>query len=338
MTRGLWRLRGWRRAVVLGSLLAVLVMMVLALAVLAGSLNRALAQSTGGAGTRSGENAPFRVPPGVDPAMELWDEFTLPDREVGRAIRQGLPLSAEQLEKILALLSAYRETVARASHPAPVLRSREIELTLDAAEAPPVVAIQMNYTSSVVFHDATGEPWPVRTFRVNETFGAGEANEGDHAVFVTPAARFLHGNAVVELAALSTPIVLELASGDGVVDGRLLVRVPRAGPNADPVVVERIDQFGPGDPVISAFLHGVAPEGADRIEVRGGTRRDRAWRLDDAIYLRTASTLLAPQPQASERAANGDTVYRLPDTPYALVSAEEGARVRLEFGRRYREG
>ena len=329
------RLRGWRRAVVAGGLLVAGVIMVLAAAVVLGSLNRALGQEVeAGAGAEEG---PERVPHGTDPAMELWDEFTLPDREVGRAIRQGLPLTAEQLEKILALLSAYRETVARAAHPAPTLRSRKVELTLDAGETPPVVAIQMNYTSSVVFHDATGEPWPVRTFRVNETFGASEAHEGDHAVFVTPAARFLHGNAVVELLELSTPIVLELASGKGVVDGRLLVRVPRAGPNADPVVVTQIEQFGPGDPVISAFLHGVTPEGAQPIELRGGTRRDRAWRYEDGIVLRTAAMLLAPQPQASERGAHGDTVYRLADTPYALV-AVDGVRVRLEFGRSTGEG
>ena len=335
MIASVLRLRGWRRAVVAGGLLVAGVIVVLAAAVVVGSVNRALGQEAD-AGARADERPP-RLPPGTDPAMELWDEFTLPDREVGQAIRQGLPLTAEQLEKILALISAYRETVARASHPAPTLRSRKVELTLDAGETGPVVAIQMNYTSSVVFHDATGEPWPVRTFRVNETFGASEAHEGDHAVFVTPAARFLHGNAVVELAELSTPIVFELASGQGVVDGRLLVRVPRAGPNADPVVAAQVEQFGPGDPVISAFLHGVAPEGAQRIELRGGTRRDRAWRYEDGIYLRTAAMLLAPQPQASERGAHGDTVYRLADTPYALVTVD-GVRVRLEFGRGMGEG
>ena len=331
MIEWLLGLRGWRRAGAAAVLIVVFVTTVFVLVLVAAAVNDALAQGgVGSAGTV--EEGGAREGVGRrDPAMELWDEFTLPDREVGRAIREGLPLTAEQIEKILALLSAYRETVARASQPAPKLRSREVELTLDASETAPVVAIQMNYTSSVVFHDATGEPWPVETFRVTESFGPGDAHEGDHGVFMTPEQRYLHGNAVVELAGLSTPIVLELASGSGVVDGRLLVRVPRPGPNADPVVVERTEQFGPGDPVISAFLHGLVPEGARRIKVRGGTRRDRAWRLEDALYLRTAKTLLAPQPLASERGANGDTVYRLSDTPYALVSWE-GARLRLEFG------
>ena len=321
-------LRGWRRGVAGAVVIVVVVTVLLGLVLGAGAVNKALAQ-VGMAPAPGLDNGERRA----DPAMELWDEFTLPDREVGQAIRQGLPLTAEQIEKILALLSAYRETMARGSQPAPKLRSREVELTLDAAETAPVVAVQMNYTSSVVFHDATGEPWPVQTFRVNETFGPGDAHEGDHGVFVTPAQRFLHGNAVVELVGLSTPIVLELASGSGVVDGRLLVRVPRPGPNADPVVVERTEQFGPGDPVISAFLHGVVPAGAVRIKVRGGSRRDRAWRLGEAIYLRTAKTLIGPQPLASERGAHGDTVYRLSDTPYALVSSQ-GTQLRLGFGGR----
>ena len=321
-------LRGWRRGAGAAVLIVVSVTVVLGLGLGAAAVNKALAQ-----GETVQEPGSANGVREVDPAMELWDEFTLPDREVGQAIRQGLPLTAEQIEKILALLSAYRETVARASQPAPKLRSREVELTLDASEAAPVVAIQMNYTSSVVFHDATGEPWPVETFRVNDSFGPGEAHDGDHGVFVTPEQRYLHGNAVVELAELSMPIVLELASGSGVVDGRLLVRVPRAGPNADPVVVERTEEFGPGDPVIGAFLHGVVPEGAVRIKVRGGTQRDRAWRLEEAIYLRTSKTLIGPQPLASERGANGDTVYRLSDTPYALVSSQ-GAQLRLAFGGR----
>ena len=266
----------------------------------------------------------------ANPADELWKEFTLPDREVGRAVRQGMPLTAAQIEKILALLSATRETVARESRPAPVLRSREVTVSLAAGEAAPVVATQKDYTTSVVFIDATAEPWPVSTLLVEQAFGPQATEGGGHVVYVTPAQRFLHGNAVVELAELHMPIVLELAPGAGVVDARLVVRIARPGPNADPIVVERTEEFGPGDPVISAFLHGYAPSEAVRIEVRGGNGRDRAWRYDEAIYLRTAKTLLAPQAQTSERGANGDTVYRLSDTPYALVSVD-GARVRLTF-------
>ena len=270
---------------------------------------------------------------GAHPADELWEEFTLPDREVGRAVRQGLPLTAEQIAKILALLSQYRETVARESRPAPEIVSREITVSLVAGESAPVVATQMGYPTSVVFIDATGEPWPVDSVVVEEAFGPSEGAPGGHVVFVTPVERFLHGSALVQLAALSMPIVLEFKPGKGRVDGRLVVRVAQAGPNADPIVVERTEDFGPGDPVISAFLHGHAPVEAKRIEVRGGNGRDRAWWLDEAIYLRTAKTLLAPQAQAWERGANGETVYRISDTPYAMVSVD-GARVRLSFGQR----
>lgn len=269
----------------------------------------------------------------AEPENEPWDEFTLPDREVGRAIRQGMPLTAEQIEKTLRLIAVYRETVERASRPPPNLRSREIALSLDAGEPAPVVAIQMGYTTGVVFIDATGEPWPVSALLVGEAFGPTEGDAGGHAVYITPSKRFLHGNAIVELADLSTPVVLEFAAGKGVVDSRLLVRVPRAGPNADPIVIEQTDEFGPSDPTISAFLHGLAPAEARPVAIRGGNRRDRAWRLDDSIYLRTTKMLLAPQAQAFERGANGDTVYRLANTPYAVVSLE-GARMRLEFGGR----
>ena len=273
-----------------------------------------------------------------EPIEELWDEFTLPDSEVGRAVRQGMPLTADQLAKILSLVAAQREAVARAARPPPTLRAREVTVSLDAAEAAPVVAIQMGYTSGVSFIDATGEPWPVARLIVEESFGpvadtegTGEEGIPGHSVYVTPKQRFLHGNAVVELAGLASPVVLELKAGKGIVDSRLSVRLWRPGPNADPMVVERTDDFGPGDPLISSLLHGHAPEGAKPVTIRGGGPGDRAWRIDGALFLRTAKTLLAPQPQAFERGANGDVVYRLVDTPYAVVSLE-GSRVRLEFG------
>ena len=260
-----------------------------------------------------------------------WSEYALSDDEAGRAARQGMPFTADQIEKILELVAGYQETIERASRPAPALRAREIVLSLDARERAPSVAIQKDYTSGIAFVDGTGEPWPVAMVLVEASFGALERASGGHTVYFTPTKRFLHGNAVVELAGLTTPIVLELQAGKGVVDTRLLARIPRPGPNAHPVTVEHTEEFAPGDPVIGALLHGAAPAQAERIEVRGGTARDRAWRLDGAIYLRTAKTLLAPQAQASERGANGDTVYRLADTPYAFVS-RDGARERLEFG------
>ena len=273
------------------------------------------------------EAAPVRRPSRTE---EVWSEYALSDEEAGRGARQGMPFTADQIEKILELVAGYQETIERASRPVPELRAREIVLSLDAREAAPRLDIQKDYTTGVVFVDGTGEPWPVRLVLVEASFGAAELEGGGHTVYFTPAKRFLHGVAVVELAGLTTPIVLELRAGAGVVDTRLLARVPRPGPNADPITVERTEEFGAGDPVIGAFLHGHAPAGAERVVVRGGTGRDRAWRLEGALYLRTAKTLLAPQAEASERGSHGDTVYRLADTPYAQVSIE-GKRVRLEF-------
>lgn len=269
-----------------------------------------------------------RLPP--PPGAELWEEYALTDEQVGRTARQRMPFTAEQMERILQLVAGYQETIERASRPQPELRAREIVLSLDAREAAPVVAIQKDYTSGVALVDGTGEPWPVEMVLVEESFGPVETKDGGHTVYFTPSKRFLHGNAIIELVGLTTPIVLELKAGNGVVDTRLLARVPRPGPNADPITVERTEEFAPGDPVISALLHGAAPPDAERIEVRGGTTSDRAWRVNGSVYLRTEKTLLAPQPQASERGANGDTVYRLADSPYAMVSLD-GARVRLEF-------
>ena len=81
-------------------------------------------------------------------------------------------------------------------------------------------------------------------------------------------------------------------------------------------VTLRYDPEAPPSRPIEVVHDGHSAGLATRLKVRGGSRRDRAWRLGDAIYLRTAKTLVGPQPLASERGAHGDTVYRLSDTPY----------------------
>ena len=91
--------------------------------------------------------------------------------------------------------------------------------------------------------------------------------------------------------------------------------------------------FMPGIPVLLDLLGGVAPLGAERLAVEGGGPDARAWRHGGDLLLTTRADLLSPGPWAAERGAGGRWAYRLPDTPYALVT-RDGRESRLAFGAR----
>ena len=160
----------------------------------------------------------------------------------------------------------------------------------------------------------------------------GRDGGGSHLLYLAPVARSLHGNAVVKLRGLAEPLVALLRGGGIVADFRVEVRLDLPGPNAAPGI--RTDGgFHAGDPVLLDLLGGVAPPGADRLAVDGGGGNDRAWRLGGDLLLLTRADLLLPGPWAAERGAGGRWAYRLPDTPYALVT-RDGHETRLTFGAR----
>ena len=104
-------------------------------------------RARGGAAVAMTGRAPStrrETPPAHRPsrAEEVWSEYALSDEEAGRGARQGMPFTADQIEKILELVAGYQETIERASRPVPELRAREIVVSLDAREAAPRLDIQ----------------------------------------------------------------------------------------------------------------------------------------------------------------------------------------------------
>ena len=270
-------------------------------------------------------------------AGEVWPGHAAPDEAVAREGRAAMPFTAEQIEALGRLL---RETQAAASVAADVVpegRIRRVRIGSPGEGAIPAIAVRKGYVTAVSFTDATGAPWPVEEVLVDARFLAQEAgSEGadggtggvaSHLLYLAPQARSLHGNAVVKLQGLAEPLVAMLRGGGAAADFRVEVRLGLPGPNAIPGSRSRTD-FHAGDPVLLDLLGGVAPPGAERLEVDGGGRDDRAWRREGDLFLLTRADLLSPGPWAAERGAGGRWAYRLPDTPYALVT-RDGREMRL---------
>ncbi|MDE0377644.1 MAG: hypothetical protein OXI20_00205 [Rhodospirillales bacterium] len=290
------------------------------------------------------------VPP--DRGVSPWPEHAASDGDAARAGRAAMPFTAEQIEALGRLLQETQRAASVAADPPPAGRVRRVRIGAPGEGSIPTISLRKGYVTAVSFTDATGAPWPIEDALMDGRFtsetvlseagaegsgGAGSATgpAASHLLYLAPQARSLHGNAAVKLLGLAEPLVLRLRGGGADADFRVEIRLGLAGPNAEPATTARAD-FHAGDPALLDLLGGIAPPGAERLAVDGGSADDRAWRLRGTpwsggdLLLVTRAHLLSPGPWAAERGAGGRWAYRLPDVPYALVS-RNGHERRLAF-------
>ena len=264
----------------------------------------------------------------------VWPEHAASDSDVAREGRAALPFTQAQIEALGRLLRQTQEATARGEGEPPQARTRRIRIASPGSGAIPEIAVRRGYATAVSFTDATGAPWPIEDVLVDRRFlpeaGDGGENRTDHLLYLVPQRRYLHGNAVVKLRGLAEPVVAVLRGGGAEADFRVDVRLGLPGPNADPALPVRPEGFHAGDPQLLELLGGAVPPEAERLAIEGGARDDRAWRLGEDLLLLTRAHLLSPGPWAAERGPGGRWAYRLPGTPYALVT-RGGRETRLGF-------
>lgn len=271
---------------------------------------------------------------GAAVAGDPWEGHALSDDEAARMGREALPFTPEQ---IIALGRIFRETRAAASEgpgARPEVRRQRIRIEPGRAEGALEVLLAHGYTTALSILDMTGEPWPIEEVLVDGRFVplamADEARAASHILYLSPHERHLHGNAIVKLSNLAEPLALALVAGSGTVDFHVDLRIAASGPNADPSHLVEPRTFHAGDEVLLDLLSGIAPEGAARLRLTGGGAADRAWADGGDILLLTRALVLSPGPWAAERSADGRWAWRLPATPFALVS-RDGREARFAF-------
>lgn len=271
---------------------------------------------------------------GAATASDPWDDHALSDDEAARMGREALPFTPEQ---IIALGRIFRETRAAASEgPGARPESRQRRIRIEPGTTAGVVEVLLahGYTTALSILDMTGEPWPIEEVLVDSRFVLqgmeDRAGTASHILYLSPVERHLHGNAIVKLAGLAEPLALQLVAGSGTVDYHVDLRIAANGPNADPSRLVQPRTFHAGDEVLLDLLAGITSPGGTRLRLVGGGTSDRAWADDGDILLLTRALVLSPGPWAAERSADGRWAWRLPDTPFALVS-RDGREVRFAF-------
>lgn len=243
-----------------------------------------------------------------------------------------LPLSPADINDLRGRVDAVNKSSAISGPPPPRQTTRSIQVTTEPGVNPKAVCMRRGFGSSLVFLDATGEPWPITGYMVGDSTAYNITQPSiatANVLNISPKNTYGVSNITVSLKGNSVPVIIILTSKDNAtqVDGVVSVMVAGRGPNAKAPV------FGPTmAPATSldmmSILDGVAPKSAIPLTVVGTS--GSAWRMGDRLYIRTQTPIRSPASFAVVNGANNLRVYELPVVP-VLLASEDGKTITVHI-------
>lgn len=231
-------------------------------------------------------------------------------------VRSMMPLTPEQIRTLRALFDQSQKAAASYPGVPPRPTSSAIIVDVSPGATPPIVRLRKGFVTSLVFLDASGQPWPVKAYDLGDPKGFNiQWDQKSNTLLVQALYTYRSGNLAVLLKGYNTPIMVTLMPGQRAVDYRVDLRVPSMGPNAKPIMNGLPNT---GTPQLLTFLNGVPPKGAKMLRVTGG--QSQAWEYNGRLYLRTRLTVLSPGWIASMSSPDGTHAFELEKTPVVLVS------------------
>jgi intracellular multiplication protein IcmK len=247
-----------------------------------------------------------------------------------------LPLSPNQIHKLHTDYNISQKAAAQypGARP-PKATSSLVQVDLSPGSTPPVVRLQKGMTSTIVFVDATGQPWPITSYSSSVTASVSTAASSPRNVIVlSPSKTYNSSNMAVTLSGLNTPVMLQLISGQNTVDYRMDLRIPARGPNA---TEDYMDVPSAGSPFLLSILDGVPPQGAKALAVVGSDGSNanstcQAWKIGDEMFVRTRMTLLSPGFVSKIQSGDGTNAYEMPSFAPTLLMMRNGQVININIG------
>ena len=266
------------------------------------------------------------------------EEKSINQEAFNRLAESVSPLDADQVRKIRKLWNESQRLKTFTGTPPPRPSNVSRMVNLNVGGLPTVVRLGAGYVSVISFFDIHGKPWPIRGYNignpgiVNVVWNQSAREEDDAGVGLSNTlmmqAQTLYNptNMVVLLRGMNTPVLLEIIPGQGEVDYRLDLQVPRQGPMQNP------DTALPNapSPTMVDLINNVPPNGSTQMTVRGGEAQ--AWKLKDKLYVRTPLTLISPAWTSRMTGPNGDIhVYEMSNSS-VLLALRDGKTIQLTIG------
>ena len=239
------------------------------------------------------------------------------------------PLSPEDTKK----LRQYYDNSRAAKYYQPTKTIPKISSTtvdLSAGAALPILRTMPNETSTLVFIDSTGAPWPLAAIpRVsNPNAFDVEWLADSPSVIVSAKNSYESGNLTVFLHGLAIPVIVKLVTNEEPrnkskeVDYRLDLRVPGRGPNAKESIIGD-NKIGLYDDIIQSFLDGLPPEDSIKIKFSGNSSVPvQIWKYKNSLYVRTSLNIQNAFDQIIS-SGDGTKVYKIMETPFITFSDDD---------------
>lgn len=243
--------------------------------------------------------------------------LTIRDHAFKELLEKTMPLTPKQIRTLRKQKDASQRAAAATPSVPPKPVATTLPVDLSPGVTPPVIRLSAGFVTSLVFIDATGEPWPVVDYSLGnpDTFNM-QWDKKTNTLFVQSTNTYAAGNLAIRLKDLNTPIMLSLVSGQRNVDYRVDLRVQGRGPNALAAVTSN-DYGNNMPPELISVLDGIAPQNGKELQV--SNNMGRAWLHNDNLIFRTKFTLLSPAWSTVVSSPDGTKVYSLTPTPLILA-------------------
>ena len=239
------------------------------------------------------------------------------------SLRQMMPLNEGQIQEYRKRSDQRERALLPVS---PHLNSRTVRVSLEPGRAPVKVFTTANIATSLVFHDSTGQPWPITSvtnggpsfFQVLRP----ELPDGN-LLNILPTQSYGTSTIVVTLEKQDIPLVIRLES-DSVhsperkADALVLFQLAHRGPRAAVPVIADIRETV--DSTLLTFLDRVPPDGAVRVRMEPHREGLIVWKYNGKHYIRTIHTLMWPAWSAVVNGAGNVKCHEVPITGRIMLS------------------
>lgn len=260
----------------------------------------------------------------------------LPREVFNQIVSTQIPLSPSQIKELNMIGDAAKKAHAERPRVMPAPVSRTISQNFSSGRVPELIRLAPDFTTSMVFVDSSGAPWPVtrvvvgnkNSIIVPELEGAvGAALKAPTSILtIYPAEDYVSTSISVLLEGAPSPINFILSAGQPSVDMRVDVLLAQRGPKSVAPIIEGNVSGSMLHPDFSAFIDGVPPKSA--MQLRSDNSDVKAWIYGDKMILRTQIAIKSPFVFRKARGADGTTVFEVARSS-SVVGAIDGRLISI---------
>lgn len=241
------------------------------------------------------------------------------DAEFESAVQSMMPLTPENIVKFRRMLDKV-EAAKQEPLYKPTPSHTSVSVQMSPGSKIPSIRLAPNFVSSLVILDSTGKPWPIEKFDASAAGNFNVQQMSENVLTISPMLSHIQGNIAIKLVDIALPLTVSLSAQQAKeLDYVRELKINQLGPNAAPPITTAAAPDVVAIP-LNAFLNGVPPNGAKKLELKGAGSWDEVWRYDDRYYLITHAELKSPAYLQKTSAADGTNVFAIDPSLVVLIT------------------